>query len=242
MANTTQQLLEKVKKLLDFAKDSRGNEHECLAAARQAEALMRKHNLELKDVILQELTHESAIGVTWVAASVDKKPSQPPSRVPDWMQFIAIPCAKLFDCEVRIERHPTLGVGLGFIGYKTDVQVAEWLFKVLLDAGVRESAKEAYGRGRAYINDWRRGFGSRVGARLKELRAEREAAERGAPGTSLVVSKQAAIAAQFKVKYASRSVRVSSAEAYQRGREAGERQPLSTNRPIESAPQPRRIA
>jgi hypothetical protein len=123
-------VLSKIQKLLNFAKDERGNEHECANAAGQARKLMDKYNIDMSSVILAELGSGEGIVKEGIAeANYDVK-------IPTWYNELATVCAKSLDCQATIGTAKHEGkwkVSFFVHGYKSDVQVCQWLFSYIHD-------------------------------------------------------------------------------------------------------------
>lgn len=121
--------MSKIQKLLNFAKDSdRGNEHECAIAAGQARKLMNKYNIDMSSVILTELGSGEGIVKEGIAeANYDKK-------IPTWYNILATVCARSLDCQCTIGYDKGYGKAIFYVhGYKSDVQVCQWLFSYIHD-------------------------------------------------------------------------------------------------------------
>ncbi|HOW46139.1 MAG TPA: DUF2786 domain-containing protein [Rubrivivax sp.] len=72
-------VMRRIKKLLAFAEDSRGNPTECAAAARMAESIMRKHQIEHADVITKELQGADAFASADVGTTMDPEAASKPA-------------------------------------------------------------------------------------------------------------------------------------------------------------------
>ncbi len=118
-------ILDRVSKLLRMAR-GRANEHESAVAAATAERLMREHQIEQRQVILDELAGGEALGCEDAGAW---------RRCPDWQGLLGVATARLFDCEVDRCEHPSRpGLEtLRFYGYAADTIVAAWTFEYLVD-------------------------------------------------------------------------------------------------------------
>ncbi|MEZ4383779.1 MAG: DUF2786 domain-containing protein [Nannocystaceae bacterium] len=118
-------ILERVRKLLRMAR-GQANEHESAVAAAMAERLMREHQIEQSQVILDDLSQGAGLGCEDVGQW---------RRCPDWQGLVAVATARLFDCEVdRCEHASAAGFeALRFYGYAADTIVAKWTFEYLVD-------------------------------------------------------------------------------------------------------------
>jgi hypothetical protein len=219
--------IKKVQKLMAMAQDGRGNENEAERALAQAEALMRKFGIEQAEVG----TSDAAKGFDWAndfaPYGVER---QPAASVPTWYGYVAFGCAIFTDTIVKTHYRPGLGYGVGFYGERTDVAFAVWLVTYLRDTVWREVRKQQKenGWGRKESEDFRQAMASRLQARMKKLRKERDAAfAEASSGTALVLVNQklALRDAEFgvqKVKHGpARSA--SSVHAIEAGRATGDR-------------------
>lgn len=205
-------VIAKVRKLLALASNAGAAPNEAATAARQAQALMKKHNLEQSDVIFKELKDTSNMEMQWVRATTRKNAPRPNLDTPLWAQVIAGPCADLFDCQVNIRR-AVLKQGacsiVAFYGYKTDLTVCVWTYEYLLDCVRRlgrefeERAEQLARAGHASSNResldaFRVGCATEIAARLQALVEQKRQEERGnSTSTALVVSKRAAVEEAF---------------------------------------------
>ncbi|BCG50038.1 DUF2786 domain-containing protein [Ralstonia phage RP13] len=129
-----ERIIQKIKKLLDFAADQRGNMHETAAAARQAASLMTKYNISMASMIEMEIKKDDSHIITEEMNGWCYK-----GRFPLWITMTAIAVAQAFDCEVRYKtmwdrNHQYYGYKyLNIFGYSTDVAVAKWVYAYLLD-------------------------------------------------------------------------------------------------------------
>lgn len=197
-------ILERVRKLLAIANDHRANPNEAAAAAGQAENIMRKFNIEHADVLLKaaragEGEFDKANVSAFMKRDVDN--GHRAKRSPKWAGWLAIRVAKLNDSEVRITDDPERGAAIQFCGFKSDVQVAAWMFDYLVSCMVGDvrAWQRAATRTKVESNSYREGFVMALCAKLKELERGRDAemASAGASAGALVVAKQGAIAKHF---------------------------------------------
>lgn len=132
--------LEKIKKLLAIAKDGRGNLQEAETALRQAQALMRKYNIDESEAIGKELEVDGdALMREYASYGKRSAGSKSVKTLPKYTGFIAWGIGKLYDCNTLkvnrydpITREP-LGEFVLFAGYRVDVQVACWTFEYLCE-------------------------------------------------------------------------------------------------------------
>jgi hypothetical protein len=194
-------------------------EEEALAAADMVGRLLDKYGLSMSDIEIKE-RDDITLGRT-------------EARRGDPLRWALNALAAFYDVEVwqndnRFE----------FLGFPEDVQAVLWLAGVLRDTcerdlkrykkeDVRAIAMSLAGKGRTVGHSFRTGFFVRVGERLAELKAERDAANEST-GRELVVVKGAVVKqkmADAGIQTQSRkiSTRSQDTEAYGRGREAGSR-------------------
>lgn len=196
-------VIRKVRACLARAKDAAAGATEAETAARQAEALMRKYNLEMADVIMEELANPINLTWTYVRTNMFKNNKAVIKDLQKWPQWIAVPCAEMYDCHAASRWVDGEGKVIGFFGYKLDVDVCVWTYDYLLDCCRRASLKvsegEAWAHGvsiNVYRKAFREGMATEISSRLKQLMEERSREIRGT-GMSLVLSKRAACEAKF---------------------------------------------
>ena len=175
-------ILTKVKKLLAVSEDSRANPNEAATAARQAQALLKKYNIDMADVIAVDLnTNKEAIGFNDVP--LDYRKGKVYRQMPAWVSFLATAVAKAYDCEAA-----ALGPGtIRFFGYSADVQIASWVYSYLTRAIYRAVPKDS---GVAGSRAFCLGATRMVCARLRQEEAP-------STGTALVVLKKSKIEETF---------------------------------------------
>ena len=189
-------VLRRIKKLLAMANDGRGDVNEAAAAARMAEGLMRKFQLDHADIIIADLKKGDALCEDHVIGEMKAdgagRRTNPMTSNPSWAQHLAVAIARLNDCEVRQTTRPnffgTPSAALSFYGFKADVQVCCWMFTYLLSqcvAAVRTFQAETF-RDRTESDSFRKGFITIITARIyaqgEEKREEAKAAEQFAIG------------------------------------------------------------
>ena len=205
-------MIEKIRKLLALAMDPAASPNEAETAARQAAALMRKHDLTLTEVearsIDWDLTEQSMTG-----ARPGKKDAQ---MVPPWIGFLAVGVDE-FTKTIVFKRDPQVV----FQGPREDVVMAQWMLSTLIEMCYRASSPNAF----------RNSYALAIQHRLKALT---EAVDRESTGTSLIVqsSRDQAMLARFgrigpkpgKAKRFASSVE---------GSIAGSSASIPTNRPVQ---------
>lgn len=126
-----QKILDKIKKCLALSKSA--NEHEAAQALKQAQALMRMHNISDADI---ELADISEIGVK--CANI----------LPVWQQALILLCAQAFGVQAYGHRNFS-GNHAQFYGFDNRPELAAYAYEVLLRqirAARREYMKTALSR------------------------------------------------------------------------------------------------
>ncbi len=216
-------VMRRIKKLLAIAEDSRGDPNECAAAARMAESIMRKFQIEHADVISVELQREDALSSVDIGATMDME--RRAKEASGWAGILAVPVAELFDAQARYAYTPEKGRTIRFSGYKTDVQMCRFTYEFIVQnmaAASRAYLKE-HAVARREAESFRRGYISACCASLKALKREKDAElQQASSSRAMVLSKASAVAAHFgSANYRSRVIRTSSAQAYATGQDAG---------------------
>lgn len=250
-------VIRKIKACLARAKDGSGaSPAEAATAARQAEALMRKYNLEMREVIAEDLNDPNNITWAYVRSNMFKNNKAYIKDVQEWAQWIAVECGKLYDCKVALRRVPTEGMVVSFFGYKMDVDVCCWVYDYLLDCCRRASLQIKPEHVPAYelerlrkepprlwtpISKYRAIFREGMATELARRLAEAVEAKNSAitsTGTSLIVSKGSAIIAKFG-EFGTRQTEKKAdvfSSAFQKGLREGKKVHLTPN-PIDKKPE-----
>lgn len=198
MNTEKQKILEKIQKLLNMAEHKASNENEAAQAAKMAESLMRKHNLSIGDITIEEARKdvvESALtNLKWTAG-----------KAPVWVNAIGIAIADLYETHIMFTpaRHNDAHVkkqqcNLSYIGSELDVTVSKVMFEYLYKTINRltdewhTSTKVKPGKTRTVKNSYRYGMATSISKRLRAMIVEKEAEYKTA-GTSLMVVKKNAI-------------------------------------------------
>lgn len=228
-------IMRKIRALLAMGTDGRGNMNEAEAAMRQAQAMMRKYQVEESEVVLDELRGKSHMRRASESPYAYKS-SDIPTKVPAWVGVISIGVGRLTDTVIDIIMDSQAGARVRFSGYAPDVEFACWLYRYLIET-VHRLAKERGGR-RSELESFRRGAAAELQRRLYALAAERDAedkAEAGSgAGTALMVvnTKRAAVAEAFGGQRMKNTSGVRDAMSAMAGRQAASRIAIHTNRPI----------
>ncbi len=231
--------LDKIRKLLAMAYDGRGNEHEAANAARQAEALMRKYQVDNADLVTNDLKDDGSFVRTVVQSyfgPIDKR--YKPKEVTTWVGYIAVGIGRAFTCKVDVVHKSAAGEYIGahirFSGYEMDVEIAVWTYKFLCDTVQRLSTQYAKGQGATTAKMFRLGAGGMLAKRLKEMADEREREQRGASNsTALVLYDQKALRVKEmfgETRTSASKQNIRNKEAYFSGQQAGKN--IAINRPL----------
>lgn len=198
-------IIAKIRKLFAMANHAGSNEQEAETALRQAEALLRKHNLSMTDITPEEAKSD-------VRESVMHKYKWTPGRSPVWANWLSVEISKLTDTYVMwvpaksndswVKRQQC---NLCYVGGQADVITAGEMFDYLFQTINRlcdeyfEGVEIPPTKGKTYKNSYRYGVVQRLSERMKEMIRDKEAEfqQAAGTGTSLVVVKQDAIAAHL---------------------------------------------
>ncbi|MDD2878647.1 MAG: DUF2786 domain-containing protein [Acidiphilium sp.] len=199
-------------------------EQEALAAAEKVAELLDRYGLSLSELEFQAQPCEG-IGI-----QTDRRRMGP---IDDCIPGIAA----FFECRVWAERPHNAGFRYIFFGLRADVNAAQYLYELVERAfatetdGFRRSDlyRKMEGDRRSATNSFQYGLSRGITAKLRSLRATRDAVNRSASGRDLVPVKAAVVEDELaklglnlKTRTASRGKRVLS-DAYAAGQEAGER-------------------
>lgn len=230
-------IIEKIRKTLALAENAGATPAEAVRASSQAEALLRKYNLEMADIIMEQSTDED---VQVDEFSPGYRPGKVYKSIPLWAQSIAVVTCKLYDCHARFgfDRR-TNGQTFRIFGYSTDLQVCRWTIDYLSKAIYNNTPTM---HGTTYANDFRKGATSEICRRLKELKTAQKAEyAASSSGTALVVFKEQAIVKKFgDFSYKEDKMRTSTSGAAA-GQAFGATVNISPNRPIPAPPATHRI-
>ena len=228
---------DKVAKLMAMANDSGASAQEAETAMRQAEKLMRKHAIDLAEVM--DTTGQKPI-YEWDEGLVPVGWPKPVKGQPLWLGWIGSAIGKFTDTRVQWAWGNNQSY-LKFQGTDLDVAYAVWLGNhIRNEVRIRANTYDAPGNSSderwANREEFRHQMAMRICDRLQALRAERDIAMRGtSTGTALVLvtDKIAQRDEQFGVQRYSkgnRSFTRGSYEAAIHGREAGNK--VQFGRPV----------
>lgn len=237
-----QKMLEKVRKLLNMARDGRGNANEEEIAMRQANKLMAEYGIAEAECDMSAIEAGEMVFGEAQAAPDGRAPE--PGKVyrtcPTWTGVIAVGIARFTDSVVT-RRRTIQGEVHVFQGEKEDVLLARWLFGVLVDSVQREQKASGWTK-RGEANDFRISAASVLQRRLRSLADERRAMFQQAQVASssralMVVDRKALeIASRFGKQHTRSTSRgYRSSGAAMAGGEAGRRINIPAGRPIGNA-------
>lgn len=218
-----------IKKLLNMAEHAGANEHEALLAAKRAEALMSKYNIDYADAIATEIKTGAGMDTRDVIATAKDNGTRT-LKTPPWAQQLAVQVGYLYDTPCRLGQIKTakgMEQCIRFHGYTHDVEVAAWTFDLLVKT-VNRVCKEYrkhpnYLRfGRTVMNAYRMGVVQSVMITIAGMVAEKTRTET-TTGTALVHVKRDAIAKKFgEFTYReAKPAAIKDRAAYHHGREDG---------------------
>jgi hypothetical protein len=117
---TKEQIVSKVRKLLELSNSS--NENEAALAATKARELLSRYNLSMADLSTDDI--KSSIAVTEAAVGVGRV-------VRNWVKGLLVHVSCGFDCEHIIRRRHGSNPFLTFIGTAADAEIAVYTFRFL---------------------------------------------------------------------------------------------------------------
>lgn len=224
-------VIEKIRALRELARGTT-NEHEAQAAARQAGRLAEKHRIAEAEI--EAAADEGARA----PAVIDREhPAYRGGAIAGWKQAIVHTIAAHFSCAIvrsRVPRGAHVEQQLLLVGQVGDIELArETIGWLSLQIAMLCNAVAA-GRGRAYRAAWSvgcvRGIYDQLKAGQWEARAEADMQARAASSKALVrLDARLAEAKQTISHLKNHSIRptVSDAGAYARGRQHGQRIPVT---------------
>lgn len=212
---------DRIRKLLRMAGDT-SSPNEAAIAADRAARLLKQHQLDHADVILDELDDPDQL--------IETKTDKVYRRTPGWLQSLAVSIAKATDTQVRFRRTAD-GNALTYQGYKPDVELAEWLLDYLFTQvgqladherklQKREPCFDYLMSSRRYMTSFREGLGNGIRRKLAEFYRD-GATDVSDTARALVTAKENAIAQQFgEARYGTRRGAGKSRSGYSSGAQA----------------------
>lgn len=124
-------IIDRIRKLLAVTEARGATPNEAASAARMAEATLRKYQLEMKEVILEDLS-KGGIEEMWARGTKNKPNMSKKATLPTWAAILAPAVAKLFDVFAKQGHWPEVGHVVIFVGYTLDIEVAKWTYEYLM--------------------------------------------------------------------------------------------------------------
>ena len=211
-----ERVIRKIKACLSMAKDACSPD-EAATAARQARALIDKHQISELELESEDITFGESV---YMYKSV---------KLPKAFSFLAVNVAVLNDCQARCES--IVGNAyVSFEGFSADVLCSKLLFEYLVETAL-QGGKEF--KGLAEKNNYYLGFQQAIKKRVIEIKAERDTLKTST-GTGLVLYKSRKVEAKFgKINYISTKVGIRNGAAATAGGQAGNR--VNINRTVSSS-------
>lgn len=196
-----EKIIDRVKKLLALSNSS--NEHEAQLAAQRAADLLSKHNMTLTDVEILDCE----VIEEWFEVSKLGEKGKPYTSFPRWISRLSAVIARHFFCTPLLSK----AIGkkkVGFIGSRSDAEVAKYVFYYLVKTTESLSAEHIKrsktmvtpGRLRKYKLSYQMGVVNGIRLKLEESKKE---PFRTASGTDLMVIKDEASERYLQQKYGS---------------------------------------
>ena len=210
-------------------------EAEAIAAAEKVRQLLTEYNISMSQVDLDESTCEEML-LPMNNSNSTKRCVHAVTTFTDVKAWI------------RVER---AGSVLHLFGLPSDVQVCEWLLKVVLNAMEAEKRRFVVSNrrrgnpvGHEGSNSFKLGFSLRIQDRLKAMKFASTQEVKTASGRDLMVVKNAVVQAQFnklglRLRSSGYRATVRDRDSFEKGKEAGDR--VGLNRPIAQSSQQLRI-
>lgn len=221
----------KIRKLLALAGNEAANEQEAATAARQAESLMRKHQIDSVEITLKEIEQDVSFEQGTVDVSFEGRENYVSKAMPSWVGVIAVGVGRLHTCKVDTTWLAGKGLKIRFSGYAPDVLVATWTYTMLCQTVYRLSKKHGQGQGMAFCKSFRVGAASTLQRMLFEL-AHAKLAESQVPGTQALAiydNKKARVEEMYGAQKTTKSNSGASSRAgYLAGKDAAAKINLST--------------
>lgn len=160
-----ERIKDRIAKLMAMATDGRGNPHEAEAAMRMAQALMRKHGIELIE-IARRTGHRPQYN--WCSGFCPVSIILPSLIIPTWFSYLAAGVAIFTDTLGKMTMQREQGWCAEFCGDEHDVSYAVWLCGHLRDEARRLSS--AYAGTREQRGMFRKAFAVQMSARMQHIK------------------------------------------------------------------------
>lgn len=168
-------IVNKVKNLLNKTVENGSSVHEAASSAALAQKLIEKYNLSMAEV--DSFSMEEKVE--------DHGGIFSSGRVSTWKSALANAVAKSNNCKIYINRGRKSSVNI--IGRKTDVQIVDYVVKVMsreIERLCKLEQKRQGGHGRVWANNFKLGAVSAINSKLEEAKRE----VRRTAGTSAIVA------------------------------------------------------
>ena len=205
-------ILRKIKRLLALAGDERANPTEAATAARQAESMMRRFQIDHQMVIETELKKgDEASFDYWDASGSTDQGARKVRYVAQWAGVLAVAIAQLNGAQAIYVKDQLWGKMIRFRGFKPDVMVSKFMWRYIVHAMLRHGGD----------SNFNMGFVTAVLEQLKAAKAEKDAEMARGTGSSLMVVKSDAVAKHFGEVNYSKSRGYTNSESARDGYAAG---------------------
>lgn len=194
-------VLSRIKKLLNMAADVSSPEEAAIAANR-ATKLMLQYDVTMADVIAKDIEESYKDIITEPIHNAEYTHA----RYPQWLQWLSCGLAQQFNCHIKLKGCDNYKAKLHIFGYSSDVAIVKYLFSYLIyqlekladDYFVTHKAKLPHQTITKMKKEYLCGAVSAVLNKIKELYAKDEPiTPTTSSGVSLMVIKQKAIEDKF---------------------------------------------
>ena len=230
--NTRKDIIRRIQALQQRTVERGCSEHEALSAARIAAKLLAEHGLAMSDIEIRERKDCQQGSI-----ETGRKRSH------EVVNCIAA-IGNLYDCQCWINKG--YNVRYVFFGFPEDVEACRTLYNMILDAMSRELVKfkressfNGMPTGKRQSHAFLMGMALRIAARLRDIKREQNQETKESTGRDLVIVKGQVVEAQFNQlglrlgrNYNKSSI--GDSQAYQSGRNAGDRVNLGNRKGISS--------
>lgn len=223
-------VMRRIEKLLAIAQDHRADPNEAAAAARMAERIMRKYEIEHADVVMRSIKNQEDMDQKTVLATALRK-HEVVRNVAPWVQWIAVCIGKLMDCKVDTcyERPHQV---IRFSGFASDVKIAAWQLDYLcttvnmLCEAFRKTDTYIQAESQRVMNSYRSGVAMGICSLLSEAKKSKDSdnvQESGqSTGALIVLAKTKAVEEKFGViKYKKSETVTAQGNSFKQGHKDG---------------------
>lgn len=135
-----EKIVDKIRKLLALSKSD--NQHEAELAAKRANDLMTKHQIEMSEIDIERMQKS---GITEERYKVKNQKMKL-----KWVEYLAQGVAQLFDCTILVNNN-LHGTSFTFVGHAEDIETSKLLFEHLytswfsiVDHDLKKAKEEFY--------------------------------------------------------------------------------------------------